>query len=128
MANEPRTSKRWWFGYAKTHEMLTEAYQKAIPNDQKGVYRPEYMADMSWSSGRVPSNVGNVMSNANRVRLESLINSLINCGCGGAKADLQKAISKLDFIEASSTLKQGMKDLISHAGRNARIQYFKRIK
>lgn len=125
---EPRSHKRWWFGYAKTTEMLIEAYTKAIPADQQSHYKPSDMSLMTWSSGKVPNNVAEIIEKPNRIRLEVLINSLINCGCGGARADMAKSLRSLEFITASKTAIQGVKDLASHAARKARITYFKRIK
>lgn len=117
-------ARKWAYPEAQVKEILLVAYQNAIPEGTP--YKPEDMTEMTYASKKVPSNVGSVLSNSNRARIEVVINKMINCGCASARHDIKEAVRTLQFIKAGDAITQGAKDLLANAGSKMRVIYFKK--
>jgi hypothetical protein len=73
------------------------------------------IVDFVYLHGAPPTEVSNALSRADLNMFIYGVNTLINCGCSGARANLVQALRLFDTIKTVNALTDGAKQMLDNA-------------
>jgi hypothetical protein len=104
---------RWFHPEEEVKSILTNTLTRIKP--ELAVWDIPTVVQFIWTNGSISYDVAATLTKSNVTMLNAGINTLLDCGCSGAKANLVQALRLFDSIATVTALSDGAKLLYDHA-------------
>jgi hypothetical protein len=111
---------RWFHPEEEVKAILTDTLNRIKP--ELAVWDILATTQFIWTNGSLPSDVAETLTKSDVTMINAGINTLINCGCSGARANLTQALKLFNSVATVTALADGAKLMYDNA--KVKLQQF----
>jgi hypothetical protein len=104
---------RWFHEETEVKTILKNTLERIQPH--QAVWDIPKIVDFIYQNASTPVEVSTALDKHSVLTMNAAINTLVNCGCSGARANLSQALRLFDSIATVNALTEGAKQMAINA-------------